>query len=143
MIIIISFFVIIVTADKPEITGIQEVRVMRLNTYINLTSSSKTSLVYTIIIFIDQLFMIGEGNSALIPPHPLNLIPLVLSQKLLPCVTAHSASHDTNAKSKESLTFCQFLIYYFFDERICYSGKSMLKLVGEEYPYVDSINLLC
>ena len=39
----------------------------------------------------------------------------------------------------ESLTFCQFLIYYFFDERICYSEKSMLKLVGEEYPYVDSI----
>ena len=39
----------------------------------------------------------------------------------------------------ESLTFCQFLIYCFFDERICYSGKSKLKLVGEEYPYIDSI----
>ena len=26
-----------------------------------------------------------------------------------------------------------------FDERICYSGKSKLKLVGEEYPYIDSI----
>lgn len=74
----------------------------------------------------------------LTPPHPLTLIASLLS-KHSPFVTTHSVSHDTHAKLMESLTFCQFLIYCFFDERICYSGKSKLKLVGEEYPYIDSI----
>ena len=72
------------------------------------------------------------------PPHPLTLIASLLS-KHSPFVTTHSVSHDTHAQLMESLTFCQFLIYCFFDERICYSGKSKLKLVGEEYPYIDSI----
>lgn len=43
-----QFFVIIATVDKPEITGIREIHIMQLNAYINLTSSSKTSSVYTI-----------------------------------------------------------------------------------------------
>ena len=44
---------------------------------------------------------------------------------------------DTHAKSKESLTFCQFLFYLSFFERFYYSRKSKLKLVREEYPYAD------
>ena len=85
-----------------------------------------------------SILQTGKGISALTPPHPLTLTAN-LASSLLPCVTTHSVSHDTHAKLMESLTFCQFLIYCFFDERICYSGKSKLKLVGEEYPYIDSI----
>ena len=36
-----------------------------------------------------------------------------------------------------SVLILTFILSFF--ERICYSGKSKLKLVGEEYPYIDSI----
>ena len=96
------------------------------------------TFIYHKILAFTSILPTGKGISALTPPHPLTLTAN-LASSLLPCVTTHSVSHDTHAKLMESLTFCQFLIYYFFDERICYSGKSKLKLVGEEYPYIDSI----
>ena len=36
-----------------------------------------------------------------------------------------------------SVLILTFILSFF--ERFCYSGKSKLKLVGEEYPYIDSI----
>ena len=85
-----------------------------------------------------SILQTGKGNSVLTSPHPLTLTASLLS-KHSPFVTTHSVYLGHACQIKGVPYFLPISYLFIFDERICYSGKSKLKLVGKEYPYIDSI----